>query len=195
LNGAHWKRNLTISSDDPDDILERARRLESSALAQIHDRFYVEVYRYVRYRLGDEQICEDIASDVFLHLLDALHLKRGPTQNLRGWLLGTASNLVNDQLRHRYKRQVENLDDLGQECLEANEDPVNLWENGWRVQEVRQAFRLLTSEQQHVLALRFAEERSLDDTAKIVGKSITAVKALQFRALASLRRFLEEKRE
>ena len=50
-------------------------------------------------------------------------------------------------------------------------------------------------EQQHVLALRFSEERSLDETARIIGKSVTAVKALQFRALASLRRLLREDKE
>jgi RNA polymerase sigma-70 factor (ECF subfamily) len=51
----------------------------------------------------------------------------------------------------------------------------------------------LTVDQQHVLALRFAEEYSLEETAHIMGKTIGAVKTLQFRALAALRRLLEEK--
>ncbi len=59
--------------------------------------------------------------------------------------------------------------------------------------QVRDAFGELTPEQQHVLALRFSQERSLDETASIMGKTITAVKALQFRAVASLRRALEER--
>jgi RNA polymerase sigma-70 factor (ECF subfamily) len=50
----------------------------------------------------------------------------------------------------------------------------------------------LTSEQQHVLALRFADEHSLEETAAIMEKSVNAVKALQFRAIASLRRIFEE---
>lgn len=57
-------------------------------------------------------------------------------------------------------------------------------------QEVRRAIQKLTNEQQHVLALRFADQRSLDETAKIIGKSVSAIKALQFRALVSLRRYL-----
>jgi RNA polymerase sigma-70 factor (ECF subfamily) len=48
----------------------------------------------------------------------------------------------------------------------------------------------LTVEQQHVLTLRFSEERSLEETAQALGKSIGAVKILQFRALAALRKFL-----
>jgi RNA polymerase sigma-70 factor (ECF subfamily) len=53
------------------------------------------------------------------------------------------------------------------------------------------ALQELTPEQQHVLALRFSDERSIDETANIMGKSATAVKALQFRAITSLRRLIE----
>ena len=58
--------------------------------------------------------------------------------------------------------------------------------------EVRQAIQRLTPDQQNVLALRFSQEFSLAETAKIVDKSINAVKVLQFRALAALRRILAE---
>lgn len=67
------------------------------------------------------------------------------------------------------------------------------FEQTWQQELVRNAMKELTPEQQHVLALRFAEERSLDEAARILGKSVTAVKALQFRAVAALRRALEQK--
>jgi RNA polymerase sigma factor (sigma-70 family) len=68
------------------------------------------------------------------------------------------------------------------EALEAKE----------RQRVVRAAFVHLTPEQQDVLALRFGEECSLDETASLMGKNSNAVKALQFRALKALRRALEE---
>jgi RNA polymerase sigma-70 factor (ECF subfamily) len=46
----------------------------------------------------------------------------------------------------------------------------------------------LTPEQQHVLALRFGEGFSLEETAAVMNKNVNAIKALQFRALASLQR-------
>lgn len=175
-----------------EDTLIRAQRLDTSTLAMIHDRYYPDIYRYVRYRLDDEQTCEDIASEVFLRLLDALHRKRGPDQNLRGWLYGTASNLVNDHLRRRYTRQVDNID-AEENHLTDESHPEENYEEGWVRQEVREAILELTSEQQHVLALRFSSERSLDETASIMGKTVSAVKALQFRAVASLRRLLSDR--
>lgn len=175
-----------------EDLLVRAQKLDSSALAEIHDRYYPDVYRYVRYRLYDEQVCEDISAEVFLRLLDALHKKRGPEHNLRGWLFGTASNLVNDHLRTRYARKVEILDVDDNDLVES-EHPEESYEEDWMQQQVRLALQELTPEQQHVLALRFSGEHSLDDTANLMGKSVTAVKGLQFRAIASLRRLVEER--
>jgi len=175
-----------------EDTLIRVQRLDTVALTNIHDRYYADVYRYVRYRLDDDQICEDITAEVFLRLLDALHKKRGPTQNIRGWLFGTASNLVNDHLRSRYNKPVESLD-IDAEQLTNGDQPESTLEDSWRQQEVRHALKQLTPEQQHVLALRFADECSLDETASIMGKSVTAIKALQFRAVATLRRLLEER--
>lgn len=173
-----------------DDILDRARRLEPAVLAQIHDRYYPQVYRYVRYRLDDEKICEDIASEVFLRFLDALHRARGPEQNLRGWLFGTASNLVNDHLRARYTRKTERLDD--HQGVYDGKDLERSVEDAWQEELIRQAIQELTPEQQHVLALRFSQEMSIEETAGVMGKTITAIKALQFRAITSLRRVLED---
>ena len=195
VKGAVWYRELAHPGIELDDTLKRARKLDISALTQIHDQYYPEIYRYVRYRLDDEQACEDIASEVFLRLLDALHQKRGPNQSLRGWLFGVASNLVNDHLRHHYARPVEELKEHSDTSyIGLTNSPEQFLEDSVQRQEVRQAFQKLTGEQQHVLALRFADERSLEETARIVGKSISAVKALQFRAVASLRRYLVDKK-
>jgi RNA polymerase sigma-70 factor (ECF subfamily) len=53
---------------------------------------------------------------------------------------------------------------------------------------VQQACAQLTEEQQQVLALRFGQEYSLEETATLLNKNVNAVKALQFRALAALQR-------
>src|SRR5690606_40651913 len=53
------------------------------------------------------------------------------------------------------------------------------------------AFGSLTEEQQEVLALRVIADLSLEDTAKVVDKSVGAVKALQYRAIQSIKRAIE----
>jgi RNA polymerase sigma factor (sigma-70 family) len=57
---------------------------------------------------------------------------------------------------------------------------------------VNEAYARLTAEQQHVLALRFGQGYSLEETATCMDKNVNAVKALQFRTLAALQRGLGE---
>lgn len=171
-----------------EDTLTRVRKLDIATLAQIHDRYYPDVYRYVRYRLEDESTSEDIASEVFMRLLDALHKRGGPTKDLRSWLIGTASNLVNDHLRVLYSRKTQPLET--EESIIAPENPESELDIRLQHQQLRQAISQLTPEQQHVLALRFTNDYSLEETADQMNKSINAIKALQFRAIEALKRLM-----
>ncbi len=172
---------------DPELELVQVTNPDPQTLALIHDKLYPVVYRYVRFRLDDEQICEDITSEVFLRLLDTLNKRNHSIKNLRGWLLGTASHLINDHLRLRYARPIETLEEYH---ADDGPDPEEAAFSSWQRIQVRAAMQKLTLEQQHVLALRFSEERSLEETARLMDKTIGAVKTLQFRALAGLRQLL-----
>lgn len=172
-----------------EELIPRLRRLDMNALAQVHDQHFPEVYRYVRFRLSDEQACEDIAAEVFIRLLEALHRGMGPTRSVRAWLFATASNLINDHLRLRYAHPTQDIEEEVE--LIAPDDPAKAVEQRWQTNEVQKAMQKLTSEQQHVLALRFAEEMSIEETAAQMNRTTNAVKVLQFRAIASLRRYLE----
>lgn len=169
--------------------LSGLKELDSRAIGAIYDLYYPHVYRYVRYRLDDEALAEDIASEVFVRLLEAVHGKRGPRTNIKAWLLGTASHIITDHLRRSYRRPTEALD-------ENMLDPLALrpedFEHREQQQRVRGALKNLTDEQQHVLALRFGEGYSLEETASLMKKNVNAVKALQFRALAALQRGIGE---
>ncbi len=174
---------------DEQTALEGLRKLDSQSIGAVYDRYFPEIYRYVRYRVGDETIAEDIASDVFVRLLEASQKTQGPQSNLRGWLIATASNAVNDHHRRNYRRPVEALSETVPDGSPGIQTEVDLRE---RQHLVQGALTQLTPEQQHVLALRFGQGYSLEETAAVLNKNINAVKALQFRALAALQRQIGE---
>jgi RNA polymerase sigma-70 factor, ECF subfamily len=176
-----------------DPLMEQARRMDSRALGELHDQLYPIIFRYVRFRLDDNQACEDITSEVFLRFLNALRQNGRPIEDARAWMLGTASNLVHDYYRLKYRRPTENIED--HESLVASQTTEAALDRKFTSEEIRRVMQYLTADQQHVLALRFTQELSLDETAKMIGKSINAVKVLQFRALGALRRLLAEKSE
>jgi RNA polymerase sigma-70 factor (ECF subfamily) len=174
-----------------EDLFKQAQRLDPQALGQLHDLFYPVVYKYVSFRLQDQQLCEDISSEVFVRLLDAFHRRDRHIKDVKAWMIGIASNLVNDHYRQKYRRQMEDLKDF--EELPAQHSTESSVERSLTMEEIRWAMKELTPDQQHVLALRFSQDLSLEETASMVGKSINAVKVLQFRALAAMRRLLNDK--
>ncbi len=178
-----------MSAYDEHGALDGLRRSDSQAIGAIYDQYFSDVYRYVRYRVGDDTTAEDIASDVFVRLLEAAQKRQGPQSSLKGWLIATASNAVNDHLRRHYRRPTEALS----ESLPDHDANVH-GEVDQREQNrmVQGAYAQLTAEQQHVLALRFGQGYSLEETAAYLKKKVNAVKALQFRALAALQRQIGE---
>jgi RNA polymerase sigma-70 factor (ECF subfamily) len=178
-----------ISDYDERRALNGLQRADSQAIAAIYDKFFSEIYRYVRYRINDDSIAEDIASDVFVRLLEAGQKSQGPQSSLKGWLIATASHAVNDYLRRQYRRPVEPLSDSMPDGRSSIHSEIDAREQHRMVQS---AYAQLTSEQQDVLALRFGQGYSIEETAAFLKKNINAVKALQFRALASLQRQIGE---
>ncbi len=178
---------------DPEILLARAHQLDAEALAELHEAYYPVVYRYVRFRLEDEQLVEDITSEVFLRFLHALHEQRKTVQDVRGWLLGTASNMIYDHLRQKYRHPTEELEQ--HEDLPDELHPEAIVERNMDNAVIHKYLRELTEEQQKVLALRFSQGMSVGETARIVKKSVNAVKVLQYRALSTLRRLLESRKD
>ena len=179
----------TMPDYNEQSALDGLRRSESHAVGAIYDQYFSEVYRYVRYRVGDDITAEDIASDVFMRLLEAAQKGQGPQTSLKGWLIATASNAVNDHLRRHYRRPTEQLSESMPDTGAGVHAEVDQRE---RTRMVQSAYARLTAEQQHVLALRFGQGYSLEETAAQLKKNVNAIKALQFRALAALQRQIGE---
>jgi len=169
--------------------LEDLKRLDPHVINAVYDRYFSEVYRFVCYRLNDEHTAEDIASDVFVRLLEATQAGRGPQTNLKAWLLATASHIVIDHLRKSYRRPES---ELPESMPDGAPDPSQDYEKQERGRRVKKAVSTLTEEQQYVIALRFNQGYSLEETANLMQKNVNSVKQLQFRALAALNRALGE---
>jgi len=179
----------TMSVADGQQELKSLRELDAQTIGAIYDQYFSEVYRYVLYRIGDQVLAEDISSDVFIRLLEAVQDGRPPQSNLKGWLIGTASHVVTDHMRKKYRHPEE---EISESFADRSPGPASDVDQREQNRIVNGAYAQLTPEQQHVLALRFGQGYSLEETATFMNKNVNAVKALQFRALAALQREVGE---
>jgi RNA polymerase sigma-70 factor (ECF subfamily) len=167
------------------DLLARAQHLESEALNEIHQRYFTRIFQYAYVRIGDSHTAEDIASETFVRLLDSFDKGRPPHTTLRGWLFGVAAHLVADYFGRKPASQLDEFQADGFSTQAVAEDHL-------RQADVEDAMRRLTADQQEVLALRFTSGLSIEETAQHMVRTVTAVKALQFRAIDALRQMLAE---
>ena len=165
-------------------LRERAVSLEPEALAEIYDVFSGKLYSYVYHRTGDPSLAEDLTGDVFVRMLEAIQEDRTWTTSLQGWLYRIAHNLVVDYFRRQTKRDGPELD----ERWMAADNPTTSFEGLFNSNQLGTAMRFLTEEQQQVIVLKFGEGLSNTEVAEVLGKTEGAIKALQHRGLAALRR-------
>ncbi len=83
--------------------LARFRRLDPQMVGRIHDRYFPEVFGFVKSRLKDAAAAEEITGAVFIRLLKMVNLGLSPRTRLKTWLLGTAAHLVNLHLENTKK--------------------------------------------------------------------------------------------
>ena len=175
---------------DEIDLLRRAKGRDLDALAEIHDRYYQAIYRYLVFRVSDSQTAEDLTSEVFIRFLNAVGDSSSPPNSLRGWLYGAASNVLKEHYR---KQSRMDLSELGDALADGAVSPESSLVKQEQRAELRAALGELTDDQQNVLALRFGFGLPIKQVAEVISKTEGSVKMLQVRAIMSLTQRLSTK--
>ena len=176
-----------------DRLLALARDGDQNAIMEIYDRYFAPIYQFIRLRTDDSLLAEDIASEVFVKLVSALRGRNAPRHSLRGWLFQVARNELSRQYGRGKRYPTVTLDEWIP--ASAENQPELQFIQSLRIESTRAALRTLTNVQQEVLILRFGQALSLEETADVMGKSVSAIKSLQLRAVNALRQVLSDIRD
>jgi RNA polymerase sigma-70 factor (ECF subfamily) len=169
------------------DLLVGARRFDAIILEEIYDLYITGIFAYAYHLSGDSQTAEDCVSETFVRFLKALRAGAGPSDHLKAYLYRIAHNWITD----RFRRETAELLELSETLSSPVDDRPELQvETNLEMQAIRRALLSLTSDQQQVIALRYLEGWENCEVAAAMQRPEGAVKALQHRALASLKRYL-----
>lgn len=170
--------------------VERAQAGDQAAFDLLYNRFADPLYRYVAGYCGSAAVAEDLTGDLWLRVVERLPSFRfphgSPEAAFSAWLYRIARNLAIDASRRRGNYNAQ----LAEEIESDGRAPDEAVIMGEEYAELRAALHALTPEQRTVVLLRFVEERSNAEVARVMEKSEGAVKVMQHRALATLARVL-----
>lgn len=169
------------------EVLEAARAGAEWAWTDLYRDLAPAVLGYLRTRGAIE--AEDLLSEVFLQVVRDLHAFEGSEWEFRSWVFVIAHHRMLDDRRRRDRRPVEPTAETGEhEVATANVEMEALV--AISTDRVRAVLSDLAPDQRDVLLLRLLGGLTVDDVARVLGKSPGAVKALQRRGLAAIERTL-----
>jgi RNA polymerase sigma-70 factor (ECF subfamily) len=177
-----------ISDSDVDSALDSARAGDGRGFDVLFRATSASVVGYLRSRNVSDP--DGVANEVFLRVFRSIHTFAGDGERFRSWLFTIAHNAAIDDARRRRRRINETpLDNVVDPVGGDVEDDIDASLAHDRVEALLDR---LSPDQREVIALRIVADLSVDQTAAVLDKSYEAVKALQRRGLASLRRALSD---
>jgi RNA polymerase sigma-70 factor (ECF subfamily) len=171
-------------------LLESAVSFDERALGELYDRYEARIYSYIYRRTGNESLAEDLTAQVFLKMLEAIRSDKAWHSSFSGWLYRIAHNAVIDYYRQRDRQQQVSLEDT-LSTTASDHNPVVMAEVSLDAERLRFAIGRLTGEQAEVITLRFLEGYSISEVAEMLDKTEGSIKALQYRAVTTLRQLLQ----
>lgn len=187
--------------EDLDPLVAAARAGGGWAFGRLWELLAPSVARYLRTR-GVRDV-DDVTSEVFLAAFRSLDGFDGDGSAFRAWLFTIAHHKRVDLLRRPVREVFLDTDEASAASVDSVADDSrggaassaeDLALRNLAHEDVERMLATLTDEQRSVLLLRVVGDLSLAEVADVLGKPVGAVKALQHRALARLRRQVESSR-
>ncbi len=179
-----------MALEDERRLVDLARSGDGEAFAQLYEAYFDRVYRFIFFRVTDDQVAEDLASQVFLKAWENLH-RYHPHGPFLAWLYAIARNTVIDN--YRTKKPTVSLDEAAPIATQDDKLDDRL-QFQFEIKSLQEAMQHLTQEQQEVITLKFIAEYDTAQIAKHMGKTEGAIRALQMRALQALGRAMRTKK-
>jgi RNA polymerase sigma-70 factor, ECF subfamily len=184
-------RSTSAVDSGSDELIALAAAGDREAFGRLYEQHAVRVFRHAYFLTSDVSLAEDLTAQTFLKALEAICRYEDRGVPFIAWLLRITVNLA---INHRkavkngiHAQLPEQLAD--DDALSSPEQSCTMKSEGERIwTKVRE----LPLEQRQVIVMRFMDDLPYCDVAAVLGKSIGAVRVIQFRALHNLRNLLRE---
>ncbi len=174
------------------ELIAQAKAGQVEAFGTLYQRYLDPIYRYIRIRVAEDNIAEDLTELVFLRAFEALDRYKERGRPFSAFLYQVARNLLVDHYRQQ-KRELplEAVDDMA--VTDSNIDEHVIWSE--RKVMLQQAMADLRPDYQEVIRLRVILALPTETVAQWMGRSEGAVRVLLHRALNAMRECMVENDE
>ncbi len=183
-------RQPTHPPDTPERLIVNDRQPVSADISAIFDAFFTRVYNYIRYRVQDARVADDLTAVVFEKVVMHLASYQPERAPLETWLFAIVRHVVVDYLRAQRRRRWLPID-LLRHHPDQTPAPENTLINRETTDELLRTVAGLPDRERELIALRFGATMTNRQIAALTGLTESNVGVILHRALRKLRRQLE----
>ena len=183
-----WLKNRAKDIVGLSDIflIRAMKKGDRDAFGKLYLKYLDAIYRYVYFRVNQEKtVAEDISEAVFFKAWEHIGSFKENEGTLKAWLYMIAKNAITDHFRKN--KNMVNLDDIVLPAVGNIEEKI---EYNDQVNTLMLRLNLLTDDQKQVITMKYIEEMSNEEIARILDKNEEAIRALQHRGLQKLKKLL-----
>ncbi|TMB98213.1 MAG: RNA polymerase sigma factor [Chloroflexi bacterium] len=186
-------RSAVIGTDE-NELIALAAGGDREAYGRLYERHSLRVFRHAYFLTGDPLLAEDITAQVFLNALEAIPRYQDRGVPFVAWLLRITGNLVINFRKSPKNNGHSQLPETAP-ALDPGSSPEHSAECKVDGQRIWRQVGKLPYEQRQVIVMRFIDDLGYPDIAQMLGKSVGAVRVIQFRALHNLRDLMQNDRD
>lgn len=154
-----------------EQLVKQACHKDINAFAQLYSSVYKDLYRFALYTLGNPEDAEDVVSDTVTDAFATIHKLRSASA-FRPWIFRILTNKCKMILKSYSKRS-----------LELNTDIQMPDRNYADIQDVRNAFAKLSSQERLILSLTVFAGYTNEEAAKILNMKSGTLRSAKSRAM------------
>jgi RNA polymerase sigma factor (sigma-70 family) len=167
-------------------LLLKIRHGDQEAFAAVYDTYVDQLFRFVSYRVQNEELAQDITSELFLKMWQQLSAEgTAKVTYLQAYLYRSARNLIADH--YRTVQETLPLEEASEMSAVMGAD---MTEVAVSLSDVERAVKRLKPEWQEVIILACVESMKPSEIAPIIDKSPAATRVILHRALQELKKIL-----
>lgn len=179
-------------------VAQGLKRQDPGLLDQLIVRYQHRLLRYLLFLTGNREMAEDLFQEVWMRVLTRGGQFNGKAR-FETWLFTIARNLVIDQRRKRTMSSLDELFEAGGdddrpmafEVADHEPGPFDRMSNVEDREQIAAALLQLDTLYREVLVLRFHEDLSLEEIAKVTRAPLSTVKSRLYRGMAAIKPRLE----
>ncbi len=180
-----------MEANQINNLVDRVKNGDQEAFSVLYDEFADRIYRYIRLKVSAAQEAEDIMQDVFVKAWQGAKALETTDLNFSAWLYRVASNTINDHYRKVYRRPqtigLEPAHDLPTEDLAARQTDLS-----FQADVLQEKLSQIPEHYKQIIELRYLQNFTIQETAKILNKSSISVRVLQHRAVKKLQELYQD---